>query len=133
MTKRRPKPPGRLDVANPRAAREVLAAAAPITSSALTRVLADVGALEGVHPATAGAAIAGAKMALDADADDAAVVSVDDASRLVATLAALRDRPGTARRLDPPPARTLRAYEDHDLLRRRFNEFATFGASPAAG
>ena len=130
VTKRRPKPPGRLDVANPRAAREVLAAAAPITSSALTRVLADVGALEGVHPASAGAAIAGAKMALDVDADDAAVVSVDDASRLVATLATLRDRPGTARRLDPPPARTLRAYEDHDLLRRRFNEFAAFGASP---
>lgn len=130
VTKRRPKPPGRLDVANPRAAREVLAAAAPITSSALTRVLADVGALEGVHPASAGAAIAGAKMALDVDADDAAVVSVDDASRLVAALATLRDRPGTARRLDPPPARTLRAYEDHDLLRRRFNEFATFGASP---
>ena len=119
-----------LDVANPRAARAVLAAAAPITSSSLTRVLADIGALEGVHPASAGAAIAGAKVALDVDANDAAVVSVDDVERLVATLAALRDVPRPARRLDPPPPPTLRAYEDHDLLRRRFNEFAAFGASP---
>ena len=119
-----------LDVANPRAARAVLAAAAPITSSSLTRVLADIGALEGVHPASAGAAIAGAKVALDVDANDAAVVSVDDVERLVTTLAALRDVPGPARRLDPPPPPTLRAYEDHDLLRRRFNEFAAFGASP---
>ena len=117
-------------MANPRAARAVLAAAAPITSSSLTRVLADIGALEGVHPASAGAAIAGAKVALDVDANDAAVVSVDDVERLVATLAALRDVPGPARRLDPPPPPTLRAYEDHDLLRRRFNEFAAFGASP---
>ena len=96
----------------------------------MTRVLADIGALEGVHPASAGAAIAGAKVALDVDANDAAVVSVDDVERLVATLAALRDVPGPARRLDPPPPPTLRAYEDHDLLRRRFNEFAAFGASP---
>ena len=93
-------------------------------------MLADIGALEGVHPASAGAAIAGAKVALDVDANDAAVVSVDDVERLVATLAALprRTRTRSATRSATPP--TLRAYEDHDLLRRRFNEFAAFGASP---
>ena len=65
-----------------------------------------------MHPASAGAAIAGAKVALDVDANDAAVVSVDDVERLVAALASsARADHSAARSATTPSART------DDLLR----------------
>jgi hypothetical protein len=116
-------------VAHPEAAEAVIAAAAPVTAFKLPLVLADIGALEGLKPVAAGAAIAGARVAFDAEHDSARVAR-DDIVRVTEILEALRK---DDRRVDPrPPPRSLKIYEDHINLRKVFFAFCVFGQSPAS-
>ena len=98
------------------------------TAVKLPLVLADVGALEGLKPGAAGAAIAGARVAMEVD-HDGARVSRDDIIRLTEILETLRK---DQRRVDPrPPPRALKIYEEHINLRKIFFKFCVFGQSPA--
>ena len=98
------------------------------TAVKLPLILADVGALEGLKPGAAGAAIAGARVAMEVE-HDGARVSRDDIIRLTEILETLRK---DQRRVDSrPPPRALKIYEDHINLRKIFFKFCVFGQSPA--
>ena len=120
-------------VADPASAELVIAAALdnragdPLVAATLTMVLADIGALEGLCPNRAGAAVHGAKVSLQLHGDDARV-GRDDVVRASMILDELRrSNSATIAPLKPAPARSLKTYEDNPSLRGTYREFATHG------
>ena len=120
-------------VADPASAELVIAAALdaqrePLVAATLPMVLADIGALEGLCPNRAGAAVHGAKVSLRLHGDDARV-GRDAVVRASMILDELRrsKNPGLLAPLKPAPARSLKTYEDNPSLRGTYREFATHG------
>ena len=133
-TRKAPRPDSlRPAVADPAAAERVIAAALnpkngqPPRAATLPMILADIGALEGLCPNRAGAAVHGAKVSLGLHGDDARV-GRDDVARASMILDELRrSRSAKIAPLKPAPARTLKTYEDNPSLRGTYREFATHG------
>jgi hypothetical protein len=119
-------------VADPVNAELVIAAALgdtiePPRAEHLPMVLADIGALEGLCPNRAGAAVHGAKVTLELHGDDAPL-GRDDVVRASIALDLLR-RSGSESLapLTPAPPRSLKTYEDNPSFRKLYREFVTYG------
>ena len=132
-TRKAPRPDSlRPAVADPVNAELVIAAALgdtiePPRAEHLPMVLADIGALEGLCPNRAGAAVHGAKVTLELHGDDAPL-GRDDVVRASIALDLLR-RSGSESLapLTPAPPRSLKTYEDNPSFRKLYREFVTYG------